>query len=40
VSAEGTFVAVVHPSETTTYRLSASGLPGPVLTIPVVEAQA
>jgi stage II sporulation protein D len=39
VSAAGTFAAVVRPSETTTYRLTASGLPGPALTIPVVGAQ-
>jgi stage II sporulation protein D len=38
VSAAGTFAAVVHPAQTTTYRLSASGLPGPTLTIPVVGA--
>ena len=36
VSPTGTFAAVVRPTQTTTYRLSASGLPGPVLTIPVV----
>ena len=35
VSAAGTFAAVVHPVQTTTYRLTAAGLPGPVLTIPV-----
>ena len=39
VTATGTFATVVHPVQTTTYRLSASGLAGPVLTIPVVEAQ-
>jgi stage II sporulation protein D len=39
VTAAGTFAAVVHPTETTTYRLSASGLPGPALTIPVVGTQ-
>lgn len=39
VTATGTFAAVVRPTQTTTYRLSASGLAGPVLTIPVVEAQ-
>ena len=36
VNATGTFAAVVHPTQTTTYRLSTSGLAGPVLTIPVV----
>ena len=35
VSPAGTFAAVVHPVRTTTYRLTAFGLPGPVLTIPV-----
>lgn len=39
VTGAGTFAAVVHPTETTTYRLSASGLPGPALTIPVVGTQ-
>lgn len=39
VTAAGTFAAVVHPTETTTYRLSASGLSGPALTIPVVGTQ-
>jgi stage II sporulation protein D len=39
VTATGTFAAVVRPTQTTTYRLSASGLAGPVLTIPVVGAQ-
>jgi len=39
VTATGTFAAVVHPNQTTTYRLSASGLAGPVLTIPVVGTQ-
>lgn len=39
VTAAGTFATVVRPTQTTTYRLSASGLPGPVLTIPVVGAQ-
>jgi stage II sporulation protein D len=39
VSATGTFAVVVRPTQTTTYRLSASGLPGPTLTIPVVGAQ-
>jgi SpoIID/LytB domain protein len=39
ISATGTFAVVVHPSETTTYRLSAAGLPGPVLTVPVAGTQ-
>jgi stage II sporulation protein D len=39
VNVAGTFAAVVRPTQTTTYRLSASGLAGPVLTIPVVGAQ-
>jgi stage II sporulation protein D len=39
VSATGTFAAVVHPVQTTTYRLTAAGLPGPVLTIPVAGTQ-
>jgi stage II sporulation protein D len=39
VSKVGTFVAVVHPLQTTTYRLTAAGLPGPVLTIPVAGTQ-
>jgi stage II sporulation protein D len=39
VSAAGTFAAVVHPLQTTTYRLAAAGLPGPVLTIPVAGTQ-
>ena len=39
VTVAGTFAAVVRPTQTTTYRLSAAGLPGPVLTIPVVGAQ-
>ena len=39
VTATGTFAVVVHPVQTTTYRLSASGLAGPSLTIPVVGAQ-
>jgi hypothetical protein len=38
VQADGSFAAVVRPTQTTTYRLSASGLPGPQLTIPVVTA--
>ncbi len=40
VQADGSFAAVVRPRQTTTYRLSASGLPGPELTIPVVVASA
>ncbi len=40
VQADGSFAAVVRPKQTTTYRLSASGLPGPELTIPVVAASA
>jgi len=40
VAADGTFATVVRPAETTTYRLSAAGLPGPTITIPVVEAPA
>ncbi len=40
VQADGSFAAVVRPKQTTTYRLSASGLPGPELTIPVVTAPA
>ncbi len=39
VDAAGTFATVVHPTQTTTYRLSASGLAGPALTIPVVGTQ-
>ena len=39
VNATGTFATVVHPTQTTTYRLSTSGLAGPVLTIPVVGTQ-
>ena len=39
VEAAGTFAAVVHPAQTTTYRLSASGIAGPALTIPVVGTQ-
>ena len=39
VDAAGTFATVVRPTQTTTYRLSASGLAGPVLTIPVVGTQ-
>lgn len=35
VASDGTFAAVVRPLGTTTYRLSAVGLPGPALTIPV-----
>ena len=38
VQADGSFATVVRPKQTTTYRLSASGLPGPQLTIPVVAA--
>ena len=38
VQADGSFATVVRPIQTTTYRLSASGLPGPELTIPVVTA--
>ena len=38
VKADGSFAAVVRPKQTTTYRLFASGLPGPELTIPVVAA--
>jgi len=40
VQADGSFAAIVRPTQTTTYRLSASGLPGPELTIPVVAAPA
>jgi stage II sporulation protein D len=40
VQADGSFATVVRPTQTTTYRLSASGLPGPELTIPVVTASA
>ncbi len=39
VSATGTFAVVVRPMQTTTYRLTAAGLPGPALTIPVVGTQ-
>jgi stage II sporulation protein D len=39
VSPAGTFAAVVHPVQTTTYRLTAAGLPGPVLTISVAGTQ-
>jgi stage II sporulation protein D len=39
VTATGTFAVVVHPKQTTTYRLSASGLAGPTLTISVVGTQ-
>lgn len=35
---DGAFSVVVRPSTTTTYRLSASGLAGPPLTLAVVEA--
>ena len=38
VQADGSFAAVVRPKQTTTYRLSGSGLPGPQLTIPVVAS--
>ena len=38
VQADGSFAAVVRLTQTTTYRLSASGLAGPELTIPVVPA--
>ena len=40
VQTDGSFAAIVRPKQTTTYRLSASGLPGPELTIPVVAASA
>ncbi|MEP6893097.1 MAG: SpoIID/LytB domain-containing protein [Gaiellaceae bacterium] len=40
VRPDGSFAAVVRPTQTTTYRLSASGLPGPELTIAVVAASA
>ena len=40
VQADGSFAAIVRPKQTTTYRLSASGVPGPELTIPVVAATA
>jgi stage II sporulation protein D len=40
VQPDGSFAAIVRPTQTTTYRLSASGLPGPELTIPVVTATA
>ena len=36
VGPDGTFVTVLRLTQTTTYRLSASGLAGPILTIPVV----
>jgi stage II sporulation protein D len=39
VSPTGTFAAMVRPAQTTSYRLTASGLPGPVLTIPVAGTQ-
>ena len=39
VDAAGTFAAIVRPAQTTKYRLSASGIAGPVLTIPVVGNQ-
>jgi stage II sporulation protein D len=35
-AADGTFAKRLHPRKTTTYRLSASGVAGPALTIPVV----
>ncbi len=38
VQADGSFAAIVRPTRTTTYRLSASGVPGPELTIPVLAA--
>lgn len=38
IASDGSFAAVVRLTATTTYRLSASGLPGPALTIPVLEA--
>jgi stage II sporulation protein D len=38
VQPDGSFSVVVKPKQTTTYRLSASGLPGPALTIPVIGA--
>jgi len=38
VRPDGSFAVVVRPKQTTTYRLSASGLSGPALTIPVVGA--
>ena len=40
VQPDGSFATVVRPTQTTTYRLSAAGLPGPELTIPVVAAPA
>jgi hypothetical protein len=40
VSPAGTFAAVVRPAQTTSYRLTASGLPGPVLTVSVGGTQA
>jgi len=38
VRADGSFAAVVRPTQTTTYRLSAAGIAGPQLTIPVVAS--
>ena len=38
VQADGSFATVVRPKQTTTYRLSGSGLPGPQLTIPVLAS--
>jgi len=38
VQPDGSFSVVVRPKQTTTYRLSASGLPGPALTIAVIGA--
>jgi SpoIID/LytB domain protein len=37
---DGSFAAVVRPRQTTTYRLTAVGIPGPELTIPVVPSAA
>jgi SpoIID/LytB domain protein len=39
VSAAGPFAVVVRPAHTTTYRLTAAGLSGAVLTIPVAGTQ-
>jgi SpoIID/LytB domain protein len=38
VQPDGSFSFAVRPKRTTTYRLTASGLPGPALTVPVVGA--
>lgn len=37
---DGTFRAVVRPRETSTYRLTGAGVPGPSLTVAVAEAPA